>query len=312
MRNKTARTKAVWRPYEQVLNTDPCYVFLCDANTKLENSVAIAHAVAHSDFFHNNRHCVSQPVSILPFVRTAAQKINGYEQTYGQGAVESVLDAAIALRPHVKFLDNTTEPANGCCDLLYYIITHARHLQPWERDILCIVRDQALCLQPQQQTQVINEGWACFWHTELIRQLPLSPLEVIQFAAMQAALFERTQNANPYLLGHTVFQHIAANGQTHSRKYDADMLFSVRAMENDSTFLAKYAPVTMRNAVLVNPVPVIQAQGTETLYLNHIHNGLDLDMRLANGTLQLLAGLWRAKIILQTSVQGRPVTLTVE
>src|SRR5690625_1706825 len=43
------------RIYELVINSDPCYAFLLDNNTLLQNQVIAAHVLAHSDFFKNNR-----------------------------------------------------------------------------------------------------------------------------------------------------------------------------------------------------------------------------------------------------------------
>src|SRR5689334_2889543 len=40
--------------YELVINTDPCYAFLMEGNTLLQNKLVVAHVVGHSDFFKNN------------------------------------------------------------------------------------------------------------------------------------------------------------------------------------------------------------------------------------------------------------------
>ncbi len=46
-------------------------------------------------------------------------------------------------------------------DILLFLVRHAPHLQPWQRDILEIVRLEMLYFVPQMQTKVMNEGWAC-------------------------------------------------------------------------------------------------------------------------------------------------------
>src|SRR5690625_4758433 len=40
--------------YELVINSDPCYAFLLDTNSLIQNKLIIAHVLAHSDFFKNN------------------------------------------------------------------------------------------------------------------------------------------------------------------------------------------------------------------------------------------------------------------
>jgi stage V sporulation protein R len=49
-------------------------------------------------------------------------------------------------------------------NLLYFIEKNAPLLEPWQREIVRIVRKVAQYFYPQRQTQVMNEGWATFWH----------------------------------------------------------------------------------------------------------------------------------------------------
>ncbi len=56
-------------------------------------------------------------------------------------------------------------------NLLYFIEKHAPLLEPWQREIVRIVRKIAQYFYPQRQTQVMNEGWACFWHYTIINTL---------------------------------------------------------------------------------------------------------------------------------------------
>jgi len=53
-------------------------------------------------------------------------------------------------------------------DILLFLIRHAPHLQPWQRDILEIVRTEALYFVPQMQTKIMNEGWACLIGDSLV------------------------------------------------------------------------------------------------------------------------------------------------
>jgi len=56
-------------------------------------------------------------------------------------------------------------------NLLYFIEKNAPLLEPWQREIVRIVRKVSQYFYPQRQTQVMNEGWATFWHFTLINRL---------------------------------------------------------------------------------------------------------------------------------------------
>jgi len=53
-------------------------------------------------------------------------------------------------------------------NLLYFIEKNAPLLEPWQREIVRIVRKVAQYFYPQRQTQVMNEGWACVTADTLI------------------------------------------------------------------------------------------------------------------------------------------------
>ncbi len=56
-------------------------------------------------------------------------------------------------------------------NILYFIEKNAPLLEPWQREILRIVRRLSQYFYPQRQTQVMNEGWATFWHYTLLNHL---------------------------------------------------------------------------------------------------------------------------------------------
>ena len=65
----------------------------------------------------------------------------------------------------------TRFPAEPQENLLYFIEKNAPLLEPWQREIVRIVRKVAQYFYPQRQTQVMNEGWATFWHHHLLNTL---------------------------------------------------------------------------------------------------------------------------------------------
>ena len=56
-------------------------------------------------------------------------------------------------------------------NLLYFLEKTAPKLQPWQREILRIVRNIAQYFYPQRQTKVMNEGCATFVHYHIVNRL---------------------------------------------------------------------------------------------------------------------------------------------
>ena len=61
-----------------------------------------------------------------------------------------------------------TEPEEN---LLYFMEKNAPLLEPWQREVVRIVRKIAQYFYPQRQTQIMNEGWATFWHYTLLNTM---------------------------------------------------------------------------------------------------------------------------------------------
>lgn len=62
-------------------------------------------------------------------------------------------------------------PAEPQENILYFIEKYAPLLEPWQREIIRIIRKIAQYFYPQRQTQVMNEGWATFWHYTIMNTL---------------------------------------------------------------------------------------------------------------------------------------------
>src|SRR5690606_4947923 len=56
-------------------------------------------------------------------------------------------------------------------NLLYFIEKYSPRLEPWQREIVRIVRKMAQYFYPQGLTKVMNEGWATFWHYTILNRL---------------------------------------------------------------------------------------------------------------------------------------------
>lgn len=89
------------RIYELVINSDPCYAFLLDGNTLIQNKLVAAHVLAHCDFFKNNARFAHTSRYMVESMAVSADRIRAYEIQYGKESVEELLDAALAVQEHV-------------------------------------------------------------------------------------------------------------------------------------------------------------------------------------------------------------------
>lgn len=89
------------RIYELVINSDPCYAFLLDGNTLLQNKTVCAHVLAHCDFFKNNAMFQNTSRDMVERMASSAERIHEYEIEFGRQRVEELIDAGLALQEHV-------------------------------------------------------------------------------------------------------------------------------------------------------------------------------------------------------------------
>lgn len=104
-------------------------------------------------------------------------------------------------------------------NLLYFLEKNAPLLQTWQRELIRIVRKISQYFYPQRQTQVMNEGWATFWHYTLMNDLydagKINDGFMLEFLSshtnvvMQPGFDSPYFNGiNPYALGFNMFQDI--------------------------------------------------------------------------------------------------------
>lgn len=63
------------------------------------------------------------------------------------------------------------EPPEPIYDLLGYVIRYSPSLKSWQRDALQVIWSQARSLAPNIRTKILDEGWATYWHVQIMRQL---------------------------------------------------------------------------------------------------------------------------------------------
>lgn len=87
--------------YELVINSNPCYAFLLDGNTLIQNKLIVAHVLAHCDFFKNNARFSNTNRDMVESMAASSERIRQYEIEHGKEAVESLLDACLAVQEHI-------------------------------------------------------------------------------------------------------------------------------------------------------------------------------------------------------------------
>jgi spore cortex formation protein SpoVR/YcgB (stage V sporulation) len=147
-------------------------------------------------------------------------------------------------------------------NILYFIEKNAPLLEPWQREIVRIVRKISQYFYPQKQTQVMNEGWATFWHYTILNQLYdegiVSDRFILEFLHSHTSVVAQPSynspyysGINPYALGFAMFRdirRICEDPTDEDREWfpdlaGSDWLDAVHfAMENfkDESFISQY------------------------------------------------------------------------
>ncbi|MEW5863498.1 MAG: SpoVR family protein [Pseudomonadota bacterium] len=126
-------------------------------------------------------------------------------------------------------------------DLLWFIAQYGPDLEQWERDVFLAVRAESLYFYPVFACQIMNEGWASYWHARLLREADFLPQD-LYVSAIKAhsdvvrpfAADEQVALAvNPYHLGFTLWERIVEReGLAHARR--------VCREEDDFGFIRNY------------------------------------------------------------------------
>ena len=183
-------------------------------------------------------------------------------------------------------------PAEPEENLLYFIEKHAPLLEPWQREIVRIVRKIAQYLYPQRHTKVMNEGWATFWHYTLLNDLYDQGLVtdgfMLEFLETHTAVIAQPpfdhdfyHGINPYALGFAMFRdlrRICENPTEEDRRWFPDIAgsdwletldFAMRNFKDES-FIAQYlSPKVIRDFHLF---AVLDDEQEDELEISAIHD----------------------------------------
>jgi stage V sporulation protein R len=380
------------RIFEVMFPGDPCRAYLMDSNSLAENTLVSAHVIGHADFVKRNAlfaRCMAMAGGhILEQSAARAHRLEDALALHGQKRVEAVLDAALALEPHIDINqhlyrppypapvpDRMGEPPGAFqlryqslpgeappppakparrgmpphpeYDLLWFIARYAPEMQDWERDIFLAVREESFYFYPVHACQIMNEGWASYWHARLLREADFLPHELYLHALKAhsdvvrpyAGAQELALAINPYHLGYVMWERIIARDGLEAarricaeeddfgfvRNYlDAELaeeldLFSYQMRKDGETRVLSRDIQAVREAILgpkynygAPCIAVERMQDDFSLVLQHDHtrDGRGLDLELAEQVMQYVARVWRRPVTLKT-VDARGVARTV-
>lgn len=83
--------------YEMVINTDPCYAYLMEGNSMMDQKLVMAHVYGHCDFFKNNIWFSKTNRKMMDQMANHATRVRRYVDRYGYEEVEKFIDTCLSL-----------------------------------------------------------------------------------------------------------------------------------------------------------------------------------------------------------------------
>ena len=233
-------------------------------------------------------------------------------------------------------------------DLLWFVANYAPEMESWERDIFLAVREESFYFYPVFATQIMNEGWASYWHARLLREADFVPQQAYLDAIKchsdvvrpVAAEQQVSLSINPYHLGFSMWEKIVeSEGLPAARRimeqdddfgfvrnhltrelaeelglfrYSARSDGQIKVLEHELTALheAVLAPKYNFGAPIVSAVRV-RNDGTLELVHDSGVDGRGLDLERSRKVLDYLQRVWRRPLVLTTVNQaGSSLELT--
>ncbi len=231
-------------------------------------------------------------------------------------------------------------------DIVYYIMRHSPHLQPWQRDAMAMIHEEMEYFVPQMQTKTMNEGWASYFHARIMRELDLTDSEHMEFAELHSGVVSpHVGQLNPYYLGYKIFEDIEKRWGKNGSDAGREKIFEVRELDNDVSFLRNYLTEELceeldlfvyelaeeeewtitekrwervRDQLVSNmtnfgfPYLVVadgDYNGNRELYLKHQYEGTELDQRYARKALEHVHTLWGRPVHLETVVEDESLVM---
>jgi stage V sporulation protein R len=249
------------------------------------------------------------------------------------------------LKPHQEPEPPKTDkiPIEPEDDLIYFICKYGE-LQHWQSNTLEIVRKETQYFIPQIETKIMNEGWASYWHYNILKELELPQNLNFEFLKRHNDVIAPAMGRlNPYYLGFRMFEYL-------EKTYGREKIFEVRLLERDSSFIRRYLTQelcedlnlfqygkhgrdylvdevpddmgwkeirnTLSNSCGMGGIPHIRvldmSNHDKTLTLEHVYDGRELDIGYAESTLKYIVDLWKHKVILKTNRLNKEVNIVCD
>lgn len=241
-------------------------------------------------------------------------------------------------------------PPRAEYDLLWFFAHYAPEMEDWERDIFLAVREESFYFYPVFACQIMNEGWASYWHARLLREARFLPQDLYLDAMKThsdvvrpvAADHQVALSINPYHLGFAMWDRIVdREGMETARQIlvqeddfsfirnylDAELaeelgLFVYDAKRNGEIKVGDKDIYRLHEAILTpkfnfgSPrVCVSELRRDGSLVLKHEHevDGRGLDLERARKVLDYVKRIWRRPVVLHTvDARGGEKVLGVE
>jgi len=154
-------------------------------------------------------------------------------------------------------------------DVLAFLLEHGRRydeeagkafeFEPWQREILDIVRTESYYFAGQKMTKVMNEGWAAYWESVMMGEEGFADEnEFLTYADHQARVLG-SPGLNPYKLGKELWEYVE---NVANRREVAERLLRVR----DVTWRNFHDVVDFDDvAARLEPDPVVDRVRPDTL-----------------------------------------------
>jgi stage V sporulation protein R len=101
--------------YEMVINNDPCYAYLLEANSLVDQKIVMAHVYAHCDFFKNSLWFAHTNRKMVDEMANHATRVRRYIERHGLETVENFIDMCLSIEDltdlHSPFIRR--EPPRG-------------------------------------------------------------------------------------------------------------------------------------------------------------------------------------------------------
>ena len=112
-------------------------------------------------------------------------------------------------------------------DILGFIRDFAPDLEDWQRDVIDIVREESYYFYPQARTKIMNEGWASFWHAQIMQEMRhrghITPAQAEEWWIVHQGVVQPMKDRlNPYFFGYVMFHYLSEyfNGQLTDEETD--------------------------------------------------------------------------------------------